>query len=299
MRAALIGSVSSSAAALRGMLGGGLEVAGVLGLDARYSAGVSDYCDLGPLAAEAGIAFLGFRRVTDPEVAAFIGARKPDWLFVIGLSQLVPAEIRDLARAGAIGFHPTALPEGRGRAPVAWTILLQRRAAANLFFLTSEPDAGDIIEQRPVEVLPDDYAADLIARTNVVLEQMVADLSPAFTSGNVPRRPQDHSKATYYARRRPEDGIVDWNQPAEALYRLVRGVGRPYPGAFTFCGERKVLVWRARPVEGADSGSAPGTVVAMQDDKPVVQCASGLLALTEVEIVGAAGADLAVGQKLG
>jgi methionyl-tRNA formyltransferase len=176
---------------------------------------------------------------------------------VVGISQLVPAAVRDLAKLGAVGFHPTLLPEGRGRAPVAWTILLQKPAAANLFFLTDEADAGDIIAQRPVEVRADDYAEDLIARTNVVLEQMVVDLAPAFASGRVPRQPQDHTRATYYARRRPEDGKIDWEQAAEEVYRLVRAAGRPYPGAFCFRGGRKVVVWRARMAEDVASSSCP------------------------------------------
>lgn len=299
MNAALIGSVSSSVAALLGMLRGGLEVAGVLGLHERHAERVSDYRALKPLAEEAGVPFLAFDKVTEPAVSAFLEKASPDWLFVIGLSQLVPKELGDLARAGAVGFHPTPLPEGRGRAPVAWTILLDRPAAANLFFLTDEADAGDIIEQRPVEVLPDDYAADLIARTNVVLEQMVADLSPAFASGQVPRTPQDHSMATHYARRQPEDGLIDWSQPADAIYRLVRAVSRPYPGAFTFASGKKVMIWRARPIEGTDTGSAPGTIIMTREGKPVVQTAGGLLTLTTVEGVDAAREALAVGQKLG
>ncbi len=301
MNAALIGSVSSSAAALQGMLRGGLEVVGVCGLLARPGQPVSDYAGgvLDMLADQAGIPFLPFERVTEPAVVEFLKARRPDWLFVIGLSQLVPAEIRNLAPAGAIGFHPTPLPEGRGRAPVAWTILLQRPAAANLFFLTDEPDAGDIIAQRPVPVLPDDYAADLIARTNEVLEEMVAELSPAFASGNVPRTPQDHSRATYYARRRPEDGLIDWNKPVDEVYRLVRAVSYPYPGAFTFWNGRKLIIWRALPITVTADAAAPGTVVDVCNRLPVVQTASGHLELTGIQWVEAPGTELRAGARLG
>jgi methionyl-tRNA formyltransferase len=286
MNAALIGSVSSSAATLRGMLRGGLPVAGVCGLHERHEARVSDFHGLGRMAAGAGVPFLAFDKVTEPAVAEFLKAHSPDWLFVVGISQLVPADIRQLARVGAVGFHPTPLPEGRGRAPVAWTILLQRPAAANLFFLADEADAGDIIAQRPVPVLPDDYARDLIDRTNIVLEQMVADLAPAFASGNVPRAPQDASGATYYPRRRPEDGRIDWNRPANEIHRLVRAVSHPYPGAFTFRGGQKVIVWRAKLEEGAAPGGAPGTVVGLEGSRPVVLAASGRLVLTDIEIQG-------------
>lgn len=297
MNAVLVGSVSSTVAAMKGMLRGGLELAGVLGLHERHADRVSDYHSLRPLAERAGVPFLAFDKVSEPAVAEFLDCHPPDWLFVIGLSQLMPVDVRDRARAGAIGFHPTPLPEGRGRAPVAWTILLDRPAAVNLFFLTDEPDAGDIIEQRPVEVKPDDYAEDLIARTNVVLEQMVADLAPAFASGNVPRTPQDHSKATCYARRTPADGLIDWHQPADAVYRFVRAVGRPYPGAFSFMQGRKLIIWRARPVAGDETDSPPGTIVERREDRPVVQTAGGLLVLEEVETVEPPGAELMPGDR--
>lgn len=300
MTAALIGSVSSSVAALRGMLRGGLPVAGVCGLHRRRAATVSDYCDLEPLAAEAGLPYLAFDKVTEPDVAEFLGRIRPDWLFVVGLSQLLPALVRDLARVGAVGFHPTLLPQGRGRAPVAWTILLQKQAAANLFFLTDEADAGDLIAQWPVEVRPDDYAQDLIDRTNIVLEQMVAELAPAFTAGQVPRTPQDHARATFYARRRPEDGQIQWASSAADIYRLIRAVSHPYPGAFTYCAGRKIVIWRARLVDGDWGEVAPGTVVEVRKGRPVVAAATGGLQLTDVQESGEGVAvSLSVGDKLG
>ncbi|MBP7936930.1 MAG: methionyl-tRNA formyltransferase [Phycisphaerae bacterium] len=320
MNAALIGSVSSSVATLQGMLRGRLEVTAVCGLHERHAAKISDFRDLRPLAAQWGTPYLAFDKVTEPRVKAFLERHRPDWLFVIGLSQLVPAAIRDAARQDAIGFHPTPLPEGRGRAPVAWTILNQRPAAANLFFLTDEPDAGDIVEQRPVPVFPDDYAIDLIIRTNVVLEQMVADLCPAFASGQVPRHPQDHSKATWYGRRRPEDGRIDWRQPASDIYRLIRAVSHPYPGAFTTqCShaDRRsrtgraplraspnppthphLIVWRARPVPGSNTQHLPGTIVAIDNKGPIVQTGDGLLHLTDIQTDPATHPGLATGQRL-
>lgn len=298
MNAVLIGSVSSSAAALRGLIRGGLPVAGVCGLHERHAARISDFHDLRPTAEAAGLPFMAFDRVVEPAVTAALTGWAPDWLFVVGISQLVPAAVRDLARVGAVGFHPTVLPEGRGRAPVAWTILLQKPAAANLFFLTDDADSGDLIAQRPVPVLPDDYAADLIQRTNDVLEQMIVDLAPAFRSGQVPRMPQDHTRATYYPRRRPEDGLIHWQHPATDIHRLVRAVSRPYPGAFTFHAGRKLTIWRAELVDDIPSGPAPGTVAVLRSGLPVVQTGKGGLALTDIQMEGT-GPAVVVGDRLG
>jgi len=194
-----------------------------------------------------------------------------------------------LARAGGVGFHPTLLPEGRGRAPVAWTILLGARAAANLFYLTDEPDAGDIIVQREVPVRPDDYSEDLIERTNRVLAETILDLAPRIRAGDIPRTPQDQSKATYYPKRTPADGLIDWSATTEQIYRLIRAAGRPYPGAFTHFGQRKLIIWRGQPADmPVSAGSVePGRVLTMTPASGVlVATGNGSIWMTETQLEG-------------
>lgn len=303
MNVALMGSVSSSWYALDALLRGGIEVTAALGVDESQAARISDYRSLRARAAAAGVPFHSFVRVGEPEVEPFLRAHAPDLLWVIGLSQLVPARLVSVARGGGVGFHPTLLPEGRGRAPVAWTILRGTRAAVNLFFLSDEPDAGDIIVQREVPVLPDDYSEDLIARMNNVLAQVILELSPRLRCGQLPRTPQDHSRATYYPKRTPADGLIDWRASTDQVYRLVRAAGRPYPGAFTRAGGRRMTIWRARPATDREVGSsaAPGTVLRVSPPGDVlVATGDGALWCTEVEAEGGGTPVelLAAGQRL-
>lgn len=283
MNVALIGSVSSSWFTLDALVRGGVEVTGVLGVDESQAERISDFRSLRKLATDAGIPFQTFVKVPEPEVATFLAERTPDLLLVIGLSQMVPDALIDIARVGGVGFHPTMLPEGRGRAPVAWTILLSARAAANLFFLTADADAGDIIAQREVPVLPDDYSEDLIQRTNQVLGEMVLELAPRIISGDLPRTPQDHSKATYYEKRTPADGLIDWSQSTERIYRLIRAAGRPYPGAFTLAGEQKLTVWRGRPADMAEEAPCGSVSRIDADGGILVATGDGGFWMTEVE----------------
>ncbi|MGD8454584.1 MAG: methionyl-tRNA formyltransferase [Phycisphaerae bacterium] len=285
MNVALIGSVSSSWQVLDAFIRGGVEVTGVLGVDRSQATRISDYRPLDELAGPANIPFHPFVKVSEPGVEAFLRAHSADLLWVIGLSQLVPDRLIRLAPAGGVGFHPTMLPEGRGRAPVAWTILRRARAAVNLFYLAEEADAGDIIVQREVPVLPDDYSEDLIARTNEVLGEVVLELAPLIRAGRLPRTPQDHSKATYYPKRTPADGLIDWTTTTDQVYRLVRAAGRPYPGAFTHCSGRKLTIWRARPAQPAESTSnrSPGRVLIHRGPGEVlVGTGDGALWLTEI-----------------
>ena len=286
MNIALIGSVSSSWYALDALVRGQVEVTGVLGVDESRARQVSDYRSLRERADDTGIPFHSFVKVSEPGVEKFLTDHAPDLLWVIGLSQLVPDRLTAIARIGSVGFHPTMLPEGRGRAPVAWTILHGARAAANLFFLNDEPDAGDIIIQREVPVRPDDYSEDLIERTNRVLADAIIELAPRIRAGDVPRTPQDHSKATYYAKRTPADGRIDWADSTDGIYRLIRAAGRPYPGAFTHYQQQRLTVWRGRPSEAcAGGGSAkPGTVLSVSGSIGIaVATGDGAILMTDVE----------------
>jgi methionyl-tRNA formyltransferase len=303
MKAALIGSVSSSWRTLRGLIRGGVEVTGVLGLDESHASRVSDFQSMRELAREHDIPFCPFHKIIEPNAIAFLQAHAPDLLFVVGLSQIAPAEVIAAAGSGAIGFHPTPLPRGRGRAPVVWTILLQEQAAANLFYLTDEADAGDIIMQRPVEVKPTDYAQDLIDRTNDVLEEMVLELAPAIREGSLPRTPQDHTRATWYGKRTPDDGRIDWSQSAQQIHRLIRAASRPYPGAFTHDDRERRIVWRAALHPDDEHHGTVGQVQRVDRERGVlVQCGRGLLWLNEIEdqtFASVAPSTFRVGSKLG
>ena len=287
MNVALIGSVSSSFFTLDALIRSGVEVACVCGVDESRAEQIGDYHSLRELAGQAAIPFLSFVKVGEPEVEAFLREHKPDMLWVIGLSQLVPQRLIDIAPGGGVGFHPTMLPKGRGRAPVAWTILLGEPAAANLFYLTDEPDAGDIIIQREVPVGPDDYSEDLIRRTNEVLAEAIFEVAGNIKTGVLPRTPQDQSRASYYDKRTPADGLIDWNATTDRIYRLVRAAGRPYQGAFSHIGGAKVVAWRATPAapEDALSSAQPGLIVRTDAEKgTLVKTGDGGLWLTEVVV---------------
>ena len=286
MNVALIGSVSSSWYVLDALIRAGVEMTAVLGVDESQADKISDYRSLRSLATNARIPFCSFVKVSEPGVEEFLTEHVPDMLWVIGLSQMVPERLIKVTPHGGVGFHPTMLPEGRGRAPVAWTILKGARAAVNLFYLVDEADAGDIIMQREVEVLPDDYSEDLIHRTNLVLQDVIFELAPLIRSGRIPHTPQDHSKATYYPKRTPTDGLIDFSQSTDSIYRLIRAAGRPYPGAFTWYGGHKLIIWRAKPAEPQEVSdqAKPGCVVAVDNDKgTLIGTGDGAIWATEME----------------
>lgn len=277
MRTVLIGAVESTATALESLTAAGYPPNLLLTLDpTRGRARHSDYVDLAALA-DPATEVQHIRQTNAPEIVDRVRALAPDFLFIIGWSQVVGPALIAAARHFAIGFHPTALPVMRGRAPIAWTILLDvRETAASLFVIDEGIDSGPILAQHPITVDPRETADSLMDKHLDALRAMMAKLVPELAEGRYEMQAQDEDRASYCAGRRPQDGLIDWNAPAKEIDRLVRASGRPYPGAFAYVGPERLTVWASQPVELAHPHYAiAGQVLHFVDDQPVVFCGDG------------------------
>jgi methionyl-tRNA formyltransferase len=262
----------------------GADVVGVLGLSASRAGPVSGYARLDDIAAQTGAEYRDFEKVNTPEVIDALQRWQPDVLFAVGISQLVATEVRATARVGCVGFHPTALPVGRGRAPIAWIVLDGVPAAASFFELVDEADAGGILVQEPFDVGPTPTASSVLADLDLAIDRALDRWLPSLLAGEWAPVAQDEARATTYGRRTAADGAITWSDAAVDIERLIRAAGRPHPGAFTRVGDRVVRVWAAHVVaspEGADAGRVTGGSV---DAGLVVQTGHGALALDEIEI---------------
>jgi methionyl-tRNA formyltransferase len=285
LRVALVGAVRSTEVALRALAEGGHAPVLVFTLPLEKQARHSDFVDLAPLAAGLGVPLERVEDVNSPEAVAALRAAEPDLLLVIGWSRLCGAEFRGVARLGTLGYHPTLLPKMRGRAALAWTILLDvKRTGGTLFWMDEGVDSGPIAAQEEFDVPADTTLLGLIDLQLAALARMIPPLFAQLAQGARPARPQDHDEATYLAVRRPADGEIDWTRSAEEIERLVRAVTRPFPGAFSKLGEREVVVWSARVVRYPHWHASVGQVFTYEQGAPVVRCGGGTdLALTDYE----------------
>jgi methionyl-tRNA formyltransferase len=193
-------------------------------------------------------------------------------------------------------MHPTLLPRHRGRAPIPWAILsgLARTGVTLFEIVDATADSGSIVGQVVVDIAPDETATTLFARIADAHVQLMRDFVPQLIARTAPRIPQDPTRASSWHRRTAADGIIDWETRAHYLSDWVRAQTRPYPGAFTFLGGERVIVWGARAVELAEPAPA-GTIVEVRVEGPVVACGEGGLVLEEIQTTG----ELSVGARLG
>lgn len=287
MRAVVIGAVGSTQVLVEELAAApGWELTLVGTLPPELHGRHSDLVDMAPLAEKAGAALFPITRTNDAEVLERVRAERPDYVFVVGWSQIVGPEFLSIAARGAIGYHPAPLPRLRGRAAIPWTILLDEPiSASSLFWIAEGTDDGDILAQRYFHLAPDETAQGLYDKHMDALRLMLREVLPRLAAGEQPRQVQDERYATWATKRTPADGLIDWRDPAATIDRLVRAVGRPYPGAFTHVAGRKLTVWSTRQVTGGNRHHAiPGQVMARRDGVLTVQTGDGLLELTDWEI---------------
>ena len=274
----------------------GGNVVGIVTLPGPIDPNRSGQCRFDDVAEAHGAALVETRDVNAEETVEAIRALDPAAIFVVGWSQLVREPFVALAPRGVFGMHPTLLPRHRGRAPIPWAIISGLAKTGVTLFEIVDPtaDSGPIVGQREVPVAADETATTLFEKLADAHVALIRELVPELIRGTAPRTAQDDRRASYWPKRTPTDGIIDWETRAAFLDAWVRAQSRPYPGAFTFLGDERIVVWRARPVETTE-GAAAGTVVDVRDDGVVVACGDGALLLEELEPAP----PLRVGERLG
>jgi methionyl-tRNA formyltransferase len=285
MRALVVGAVEGTRVAINAIAScPGWTVAGIMTLPPDLSSRHSDFVDLTQDASRVGAKLIHAANSNSEEACREASSVEPSCTFIIGWSQICRPAFRAAVGDKVVGYHPAALPRLRGRAAIPWTILLDEKiTASTLFWIDDGVDTGDILAQRFFHIAPRETAASLYAKHMAALGDILDHSLRELADGKVPRFRQDDACATYATKRTPEDGRIDWKRPAYEVDRLIRAVGRPYPGAFTEYRGARMTIWNTRPADGEYHG-IEGQVVARGDTWFEVICGDGkLLRVTDYD----------------
>ncbi len=252
-----------------------------------------------------GLPLLQIESVNTEAVAATLAALEPEFLTVVAYGGLLQRRLLALPRGGVVNLHPSLLPRHRGASPIAGAILAGDPTVGNsTMFLDEGLDEGPVLLQeafpRPPEATRGELE-DLLARTGA---RLLVETLQGLRAGAIEPRPQDPATATLTQLLTREQRPVDWSRPAAAVQGQVHALA-PTPGAVCGVGGGAVKLLRVRLAAGE---GAPGEVLALTADGPVVGCGTGAVALLEVHpegkrpMAGAAyarGGALRVGDRLG
>ncbi len=214
------------------------------------------------LAAENSIPVYAPEDVNHPIWENKIRDMAPDIIFSFYYRKIINRKILDIPTHGCFNLHGSMLPEYRGRCPINWVLVNgEKETGVTLHYMTPKPDAGDIVAQKKIEISNTDTAFSLHMKAEKAAFLLLDETLPEIKENTIKPVAQDASKASYFGGRGPKDGEIDWTIPAEKVVNLVRAVTKPYPGAFSFAGNRKIIFWDVSETDADEAGAIPGTIL--------------------------------------
>jgi len=239
------------------------------------------------LAISAGLPVLQPLKARDEQFTAQLRALQPDLIAVAAFGQILPKAILDLPRFGCLNVHTSLLPKYRGASPIQSAILNgETETGVTIMKMDVGLDTGDILTQRTTPIRDEDNAATLHDRLAQLGAELLVKTIPDYVSGKIQPRPQQHELATHVTKIKKEDGRLDWQQPARAIWNRIRAF-TPWPGAFTFLPAQPqpqlLKIWQA---EVASGQGVAGEILFADKTGIVIGCGEGALRVTQLQREG-------------
>jgi len=218
-----------------------------------------------------------------------------DFFIVVAFGHILNATVLGMPRQGCINLHASLLPRYRGPAPIHWAVINgDRETGVTTMMMDKGLDTGDILLVAREPIAAADTAGSLHDRLALLGSRLICQTLDAFSDGTIRRVSQAHAQATYAPLLKKSDGLIDWRKPAVSIEAFIRGMN-PWPGAFTYWGNRRLKIFRAETSQ-APASAPPGTVL-----KPLANAltvATGEGALSILELQEASGSRLPVSEFL-
>ena len=227
----------------------------------------------------------------DERTVKFFADNSFDIGIVMGWQRLIPKHVLDAFKFGIFGFHGNCgyLPFGRGRSPLNWSMILgDTRFNLNLFKYDEKADSPNIFATEMFSINEHDDIRTAQYKNMISSKRLIARLIKEYQKGKVDIKTDSKDFDSWYEKRTPADGKIDWKDRTRNIYNLIRGVAAPFPGAWCFLNgneENRVLVWEAKPFDEMMDFSmyAPGEVIDVFDGKPVIRTVDGSILIHRYE----------------
>jgi methionyl-tRNA formyltransferase len=217
------------------------------------------------IAEAAGVPVIQPASINTPEGIFALREFRPDLLVVAAYGQILKPEVLAVPPLGGINVHASLLPKYRGAAPVAWAIWSgETQTGVTIIRMSAGLDAGDMLAQDALDILPDETAGELEARLAPLGAQLAMKVIDQMASGPLTGSKQDPALVTKAPKLKKEMGLIDWTQPAQQVWNQIRAM-QPWPTPYSFFHTEgkpplRVIIPDATPVSFASQQGAQGRV---------------------------------------
>lgn len=232
-----------------------------------------------------GIPILQPVKIREQETVEELKNYPADLFVVAAFGQLLSEEILSMPRFGCVNIHASLLPAYRGAAPIQWVILNgETRTGVTIQQMAKGLDTGDMLLKKTVEIDEKETGASLHDKLMLTGAALIVEVLPKIEKGELIPEKQDESKASYYGRLTKSMGLIDWNQDAVSIERLIRGLNS-WPSAYTCYKGKTLKIWDGEVIPGK-AKEAPGTVTQVSKDSFTVAAGEGSIRVTSLQLEG-------------
>lgn len=244
-------------------------------------------------------------KIKTEESVEILRGYEADIFVVAAFGQILSKEILDMPKYGCVNIHASLLPRLRGAAPIQWSIIDgDEKTGVTIQQMDVGLDTGDILAVKEVEIASDETGGSLFDKLAIAGADLIVETLPLIEAGKITPVPQDESFSTYAKKLSKDMGLIDWNMPAVAIERLIRGCS-PWPSSYSNIGGKSLKIWKAAVT---DTKATPGEVSEVTKESITIGCGEGSLVVEELQLEGKKrmsvhdfllGYHINVGDKLG
>ena len=247
----------------------------------------SDYADLKQVCIKNQIEFRYVSDINSKENIEWIKNLKPDIIFCFGWSYLIKEKLLKVPPMGVLGFHPTKLPENRGRHPLIWSLALGiKESASTFFFMKGGADDGDILSQKKFKIQYNDDAKSLYNKvTRIALDQIESFFPKKLLTKNFQLIRQNNSNSNIWRKRSKFDGQIDFRMSSNAIYNLVRALTKPYIGAHLTYNGKDIKIWKVKEKQFSKNNYEFGKIINVKGRNLFVKTYDGAIEIVDHEFV--------------
>ena len=229
------------------------------------------------LAEKAGILSFRTKLMKDSHIYDAFVKLRPDIVVLAFVTDIIPEKLLEVPSLGSICYHPSLLPRHRGASAINWSIIQgDKKTGLSIFWVDKGIDTGPILLQKEIKIDPDDTTGSLYFTTLFPMGvDAVVEAVDLIENGNAPRISQDESKATYEPPCDDRVAAINFGEPLNYVYNLVRGCD-PQPGAFTIYQGKKVRFYEAR-ISAVATDNRPGEIVRIEEESVHVAAKGGII----------------------